>query len=411
MRVLFVNPAAGLGGSERSLVDLIASLVGSGSALEMKLLLFAHGDLEARVRELGLDVEVLPLPEALETLGESQREGAKGSRLAPLFRGVVAAVPYAAALRRVVVAFRPTLVHTNGMKAHLFGALAAPGLPRVVHLRDFMSERPLSRYVLPLVRRRAVFVTNSRAVEADALSVAPSLRTRVVYNGIDLEMFRPASRMDTHLAKLSGLDEPAPNAVVVGLVATYAWWKGHRTFLDAAARIRRAVASGGARFYVVGGPVYRTSGSEITETELRSMIANARLDRDVGIVPFQNDVASVYRGLDIVVHASERPEPFGRTIVEAMASGRAVVVARAGGALELFTEGQTGLGFHPGDPADLARRVLELVRDADLRARLAEAARRDAESRFGRDRLAGEVLAVYEELVQATTPRHTGGHV
>jgi glycosyltransferase involved in cell wall biosynthesis len=116
-------------------------------------------------------------------------------------------------------------------------------------------------------------------------------------------------------------------------------------------------------------------------------------------VPFQNDVASAYRGLDVVVHASERPEPFGRTIVEAMACGRAVVVARAGGAEELFEDGRSGLGFRPGDAADLARALLTLARDEALRADLARAGRENAVARFGRDRLAAEAFAAYEALV------------
>ena len=107
------------------------------------------------------------------------------------------------------------------------------------------------------------------------------------------------------------------------------------------------------------------------------------------------------------IHASERPEPFGRTIVEAMASGRAVVVARAGGALELFEEGRTGLGFQPGDAGDLARAVKELVRDDELRTRLATESRARAETRFARERLAAEIVAAYDD-VRGTFGRPNG---
>lgn len=400
MRVLFVNPAAELGGSERSLLDLLASFRRSALPLEPKLLLFADGELAHETRKLGVDVEVVPMPPALMTLGEFREVPASVSeRAAELARAAFGAPVFLAALRRVIRAFRPTLLHTNGMKAHLLGALSAPELPRVVHLRDFVSGRPLSRHLLPLVRGRALFVTNSHAVEMDALSVSPALRTRVLYNGIDLDTFRPRSRDCERLAALAGLGAPSPDAVVIGLVATYAWWKGHRTFLEAAARVRAAVPSRPLRFYIVGGPVYRTAGSQIDEPTLREAIEQGGLGHDAGLVPFQNDVASAYQGLDVVVHASERPEPFGRTIVEAMACGRAVVVARAGGAEELFTEGRNGVGFRPGDAADLARVLLELVRDEALRAELARAGRENAVARFGRDRLAPEAFAAYEELV------------
>jgi glycosyltransferase involved in cell wall biosynthesis len=153
------------------------------------------------------------------------------------------------------------------------------------------------------------------------------------------------------------------------------------------------------RFYVIGGPIYGTDGSELSSSGLRGIVRELGLEAHVGLVPFQLDVARVYRDLDIVVHASTRPEPFGRTIVEAMSSGRPVVVARAGGATELFEDGVTGLGFTPGSVDELHRKILALVRDGGLRASLGTAGRASALSRFDRSRLGGEILAVYRELV------------
>ncbi len=400
MRVLYVNPGAELGGSERSLFDLLSSLEHSLLPVQKKLLLFGDGELARRVGELGIEVEILGLSSELESLGESGGEGSALARAKSVLSGALAGLPTLRALRRCAKAFRPELVHTNGMKAHVLAALALPELPRVVHLRDFASSRPVTRHLVPLLGRRALVVTNSKAVEADALGIAPDLVTRVVYNGIDLEEFRPAPRQLEQLAKLAGLEVPATDAVVLGLVATYAWWKGHRAFLEAAAELVREAPDFPLRFYVVGGPVYRTRGSEVTESELRALVERAGLARHVGFVPFQNDVARVYRGLDIVVHASERPEPFGRTIVEAMASGRAVVVARAGGAVELFSEGRSGLGFEPGDVRDLTRALRTLTRDAELRRALAAEGRADAEARFGRARLAPEIFTAYRELLK-----------
>ena len=398
MRVLYVNPTGGLGGSERSLFDLLVSLERSRLHVKKKVVLLADGELARRIRELGIEVEVQPLPEALAMLGEYAR-GDSRPRRHTLWRGAFSALSHTLAFRRSVQAFRPDIVHTNGMKAHLLAALAVPDVPRIVHLRDFISERRFSRRALPLLGRRALFVTNSEAVGRDALGMNGRLRVRVVHNAIDLEEFRPRPRNLVQLAALAGLDAPPVDAVVVGLVATYAWWKGHRTFLEAAARVRAALPAQALRFYVVGGPVYRTAGSEVTAAELRAELERVNLIADAGLVPFQNDIGSLYCGLDVMVHASERPEPFGRTIVEAMASGCAVVVARGGGAVELFTEGRTGLGFRPGDPDDLARAVIELVRNRELRVRMSREARAEAEARFGRERLAGEIFGAYEELL------------
>ncbi len=400
MRVLFVNPFGGLGGSERSLLDSLASLRASVPSVESRLLVFAEGALAEQARAQGVPVDVRPMPSGLASLGESSaaRRGVAARALsllwaAPGFAG------YVASLRRATRAFAPHVLHTNGMKAHVLMAATAPELPRVVHLRDFASERPLSRHLLPLLGRGALVVTNSVAVERDALRVAPRLRTRVVYNGIDLDAFHPGPRELTHLANLARLPVPPPDTCVVGLLATYAWWKGHRTFLNAAARVRQAAPELPLRFYVVGGPIYGTPGSELSEREIRDLVRELGLADSVGLVPFQTDPARVYRDLDVVVHASERPEPFGRTIVEGMATGRPVVAARAGGAAELFDEGETALGHRPGDPEDLARALLRLAGDAGLRKALGRRARAAAEQRFDRRRLGPELHAAYVTLL------------
>lgn len=400
LRVLFVNPIAALGGSERSLLDVLASLVATTPEVEPTLLVLGEGELGERARALGVRVETAPAPPALAALGESKASARElGAALPALVRTLPAGLSYVSELRHVTTRLAPRVVHTNGMKAHVLMALAAPEFARVVHLRDFAGERPVSRHALPLLARGSLILANSRAVEADARRVAPRARTRTVYNGIDLEEFRPGPRELTALAALARLPLPSPAVTTIGMVATRAWWKGHRTFLRAAALVRAAEPTRELRFYVVGGAIYGARGSEISESELERLIAELGLERDVGLVPFQRQAAPIYRGLDIVVHPSERPEPFGRTIVEAMATGRPVVVSRAGGAQELFVEGQSALGHRPGDAEDLARALLELLRDETLRTRLGTAARAEAEARFDRRRLGREVTAAYGELL------------
>ena len=122
------------------------------------------------------------------------------------------------------------------------------------------------------------------------------------------------------------------------------------------------------------------------------------MDDVVGFVPFQLEPAEVYRALDVVVHGSTQPEPFGRTIVEAMACARPVIVANAGGAAELFSDGVDAVGVAPGDPKALSEAILRLAGSPELRRRLGEQARQTAVRRFDRRRVAEEVLAVYQRI-------------
>ncbi len=153
-----------------------------------------------------------------------------------------------------------------------------------------------------------------------------------------------------------------------------------------------------ARFYLIGGPVYRTNGSQFNEGELRKMIHQLGLGEHVGLVGFQDRAEEVYPLLDVVVHASTRPEPFGLTIVEAMACGRAVIIACEGGAAEIINHGRDALGVPSGDPAALAQALHALLRDPKWRLQLGVEARQTALKRFDQHRLGTQLQLVYRQL-------------
>ena len=186
----------------------------------------------------------------------------------------------------------------------------------------------------------------------------------------------------------------------VGLVATYALWKGQDVFIRAVSRLPPRVREA-ARFYIVGGPIYQTAGSQWSVGALRNMARQCGVERDIVFVPFQSDAVSVMQSLDVVVHASTQPEPFGRTIVEAMACGKAVIVAQAGGAAELFTTGLHALGIKPGDVESLALAMTSLVDHPKLRHALGAAARPHAVTAFGLPRLGEQIYSIYSTFAAA----------
>ncbi len=401
MKVLFLNVTGGLGGAERLLLDVLASLRQADPSLELHLALGEDGPLAARAEAHGVVVHPLPLPPALREMGDHALSGPGGWRARAGFaaRSLAAAWAawrYAAALRRLVRGVGPDVVHSNSAKLHLLTGLGRLGVPVVWHLHDFPGARVVMTRLLRLAGRVAGAVAISEAVGRDARGVLPRTPVVVAPNAIDTEHFcpdGPAADLDA----LAGL-APLEGAVRVGLVATYATWKGHDVFLEAAGRLARERPELPVRFYVVGGPIYQTRGSQWARGELRQRAAALLAENRLGFIDFQADCAPVYRALDVVAHASTRPEPFGLTIAEAMSCGRAVIVSRAGGAAELFTQGHDAVGVDPGDVEGLAGAVGELAGDADRRRRLGHNARRTALGRFGRQRLGGEILRAYAQF-------------
>jgi glycosyltransferase involved in cell wall biosynthesis len=85
-------------------------------------------------------------------------------------------------------------------------------------------------------------------------------------------------------------------------------------------------------------------------------------------------------------------------IAEAMACGKPVIMTAAGGAQEIVTSGQDAIAIAPGDASALADSIRQLACAAPLRAQLGAAARKTAEHRFDRVRMAHELIPIYEEL-------------
>jgi glycosyltransferase involved in cell wall biosynthesis len=405
-KILYVNPAANLGGGELSLLDLISSTRDASPDAELHLVVTAPGPLAERAEAMGVRVHVRRLPNSLVALGDSGLRG-RGRMAAILAMGgkapaaALGAWRYARGLRSLAREVGPTLIHSNGIKSHLLLRLASPrGVPVVWHIRDLLGARPLVAGLLRRAARRGArgAIAVSEAVARDAREViGGGFPIETMHDGIDVDRFVPGAGDGAALDALAGLPAAAEGTLRVGLVATYARWKGHEVFLDALALLDPADGPP-VRGYVVGGAIYDTQGSQFSEAELRARAAAIGLGDRVGFVPFQLDPSNVYQSLDVVIHASTLPEPFGRTIVEAMACGRPAIVAKAGGAAELFDDGRDALGFHPGDPSALAGAIRRLADSPELRRAIAEEARRSAVERFDRRRLGPMILAAYGRL-------------
>ena len=229
----------------------------------------------------------------------------------------------------------------------------------------------------------------SEAGAAAQRRIAGSPPVTVVHPGIDLRRFAPHT--DGELRAGNGI---GPDELVIGIVGRLQPWKGQERFLHAARLVHRQID--GARFAVIGGAVLGWEGDY--PARLRT------LARDLGIgdrVIFTGHTEQVERwtaALDIAVNASE-PEPFGLVILEAMAAGKPVVAVDAGGPSEIIRHGDTGLLSRTSRPEDLAREIIRLAEDPELRRRLGGAGRAEVERRFAAEHMAARFAAAMHSCV------------
>jgi glycosyltransferase involved in cell wall biosynthesis len=398
VRIVFLSASGRIGGAERVLLDLVASLRAAEPEWALHLVVAGAGPLADEARALGAVVHPLPFPARLERTGDA---GAGSG--AALFLRLLAAGPAGALwlgrLRRLLRRLEPDVVHTNGYKVHVAGALALPPGARLVwHAHDYLGvRRVMGRVLRPFVPRASAAISISRSVADDVRRVCgPGLRIEVVHNAVDLARFSPEGPR-APLDELAGMPSASPGVVRVGLVATMGLWKGHDVFLRALALLPAETA---VRGYVVGGRIYATAGSEVDPDALRRTAAELGIAGRVGFTGFVDDPAAAMRALDVVVHASTQPEPFGLVIAEAMACARPVIVSAGGGAGEIVEDGMDALAVPLGDAAALAEAIRRLAADAGLRARLGAAGRARAERDFDRARLAREIVPFYRSLAE-----------
>ena len=148
--------------------------------------------------------------------------------------------------------------------------------------------------------------------------------------------------------------------------------------------------------FVVGGV---PAGDHDYETALHSLAADLGIADRLVFTGYRADLPDILKVLDVVVHASVQPEPFGRVIVEAMAMGRPVVASNAGGPTEIIDDGQTGFLVPPNDDEALATRIVELLQDPTMAERIGEAGRRAAVEKFSAESHVRLVKEVYAKVL------------
>jgi glycosyltransferase involved in cell wall biosynthesis len=422
MRLLYTCVSGQLGGAEISMLDMLAGLHSEMHAWQIGLIVPEDGPVAQRARLLNVQVRVIPFPLPFANFGDSTAGSANGYAIKrnhrrAIFRAAMGAAFYARHLRRAICDFEPDVIHAHGFKMLLLSTWSAKrGVPIIWHMHDYISSRPIMRKLLRVHSFRcAAVIANTASTAADVLATCGNrVQVRVIYYAVDADKFRPDGPI-CDLDVLSNLAPPKEGVIRVGLVAAMAHWKGHAVFLRAISLLSKSLP---IRAYVVGGSLYKTNGSQVDPAELKMLARTLHIEDIVGFTGFVDDTASVMRRLDIVVHASTKPEPFGLVIAEAMAAGRPVIVSEEGGAAELLHISSAGLGFPPGNVTALAARIGEFARNPDLRRTMACRGPAAAKRYFGQQRLTLELMSVYRQVApevfeptkdvkQLTSPRES----
>jgi L-malate glycosyltransferase len=385
MRVLYVNHTAMVGGGEHSLVELLSGLPDGVSPT----LACPEGDLAQVARRLGTPVTTIP--EATPSLRLDLIQTPRG--LANLGRAAIA-------VRRAARRAHADLVHANSIRA---GLIAAPfsrlgRSPLVVHVRDCLPSGAAAELTRRLIGAEAALVlANSRYTAASFAPNGSRATVRTVYNSVDLAVFDPALVDRAEARALVGLE---PGAATLGVVAQITPWKAQDDAIRILAALRRRVP--GARLLIVGEAKF-ARGSErfdnlVFERSLHALVRELDLEGAVSFLGERTDVPEIMRALDLLLVPSWE-EPFGRSVIEAMAMETPVLATSVGGPEEIVSDGLDGILLPPREPDRWAEAAARLLEAADSLSEMGKEGRRTAVARFGRGSHVQAVLAAYREAL------------
>lgn len=299
---------------------------------------------------------------------------------------------------------RIDLVHLNNsiLRNHswMLGALLT-GTPCVTHERGINAT--YSREARFFARRLEAIICISAAVRASLTERRVDHRRLVlIHNGLDAEQVKwttPAAEIRVR----HGVPLAAP---LLGIVGNIKKWKGQHVVVRACARLRERLPD--VHCLLVGD----TAESDFAyRQQLEVLIREEGLDGRIVFTGFQKDPADYMNAMDVVVHASTLPEPFGRVLIEAMALGKPLVASRDGAVTEIIAEEISGLTFTAGDDVELAGQIYRLLTDKQLAQSMGENARRQVREEFDIRRNVQKTEALYEELFgrRSTPPAAKAG--
>lgn len=357
-------------------------------------------------RDAGHEVHVATADDGSEHLSAIRASGLPLYPL-PLAQHGLAPLGEAATVRaayRLYSALRPDLVHHVGVKAALYGGLAAraAGVPAVVCALSglgaaFTDERRLLRVLRPLVSAglwyalappnvRVVFQNPENRDFFVARRIVPPERCRIIRgSGVDVDAYVPSP------------EEAGPPVVL--FAGRTLWSKGVGDFVRAAEALR-----GSARFAIAALEEPRNPDAVPPET--------LRAWHEAGLVEWwgaQANMAAVLRRVHVACLPTRYGEGVPKFLIEAAACGRPLVASDAPGCREIVRSGDNGYLIAPGDDPGLVAALRRLIDDAELRRAMGARGRRIAQAGFSLERVNRETLAIYTEVLAPDATRARAG--
>lgn len=303
---------------------------------------------------------------------------------------------------------RPVIVHSHMSKPGLIGSLAG-WLARVPiriyhnHGMALLSARGWKYWILRLTESIAcrcatevIFVAPSNMKDAIDIGICPRNKAIVLgpgtISGVDTNKYNPevATPRGAKLREEAGIPE---DSWLVGFVGRIIPHKGVETILEAWRLLPPDIR---AQAYLCFFGAF-----EPHHQRMRTLVEQAVSDPELHVkyMGFTDDMPAWYSTMALLVQPSWH-EGWGYNVLEAACNGVPAVGTRISATIDAIVDGKTGLLVPVKDPESMARAIVRLLMDDDLRQRLGQAARQRAINDFPAERICPLLIQEYQRLLQ-----------
>ena len=303
-------------------------------------------------------------------------------------------------LYKILKDCKPDILHTRNLSAlesQLVGAVARiSGRVHGEHGRDIYDLHGNNRKYNLLRKAVQPFIGQYIAVSRDlagwlkATVGVSERKITQIYNGVDSVKFHPRGTPRAHIGPQEFTNE---ETIVIGSVGRLAPVKDYPTLIRAFQRVCELSPEGRNRLRLV------IVGDGPARPECERLLTELNLGGQVWLAGDRSDVPELMRAMDLFVLPS-LGEGISNTILEAMASGLAVIATAVGGNPELVSPGKTGALIPSGDAEAMAQTLLTYVRDPARMAQEGRAARAEIEARYSMEAMVNAYLAVYDQVLK-----------
>lgn len=381
--ILQIIPELDTGGAELSTIEIAAAVVRAGGRA---IVLSEGGRMADRITASG--GELVAFPAATKN---------------PLKQ-----IANAAAIARIARKEGVDLIHARS-RAPAWSALAAArrtNVPFVTTYHGIYNEKSRAKKLYNSVMARGDIVIANSRYTADIVKsryATPDARIQVIYRGVSLEAFDPATVSAERIENLRRRWGIEDHQRIVLHAARLTRWKGQSDVIAATACIRDRVRD---CVFILAGDA---QGRDDYRDALLKEIDNAGIADIVRLVGHVDDMPAAFAAAHTAIVASIEPEAFGRAAAEAQAMGCPVISTNIGAPPEtvlapprVSAEARTGWLVPPGDLAAYEAALVEsLSADDDTRASTGRRARDHVVTTFSTFEMQRATLAVYDRLLKS----------